>query len=69
MTIDNKNNIKWALIALLTFPTLVNAQDMESIKADCYMEGEGEGLEGIDLDEYADSCAEELSGLTLIKTS
>ncbi|MEJ1398553.1 MAG: hypothetical protein RPU52_13705 [Candidatus Sedimenticola sp. (ex Thyasira tokunagai)] len=69
MTIDNKNSIKWALIALLTLPTLVNAQDMESIKADCYLEGKGEDLEGNDLDEYADSCVEELSGLTLIKTN
>ncbi|MES9856018.1 MAG: hypothetical protein ABW166_05375 [Sedimenticola sp.] len=68
MAIDNKNPIKWALIALLTLPTLVNAQELASVKADCYMEGEGEGLEGKDLDEYVSSCVEELSGLTLIKT-
>lgn len=42
-----------------------NAADLDTIKADCYMEGEGEGLQGNALESFVKDCIKELSGLDL----
>jgi len=55
-------------LTLSTLPLLANADTRDetaTIKANCYMEGEGEGLAGPALEDFVKGCIKALSGLDL----
>ncbi|MES9846449.1 MAG: hypothetical protein ABW162_05115 [Candidatus Sedimenticola sp. PURPLELP] len=57
-----------ALISTLLFAlplTLSAEESLEEIKANCHIEGQGEGLNGPDLEEFIHDCVKDLTGLNL----
>ncbi|OOZ37859.1 hypothetical protein BOW51_00165 [Solemya velesiana gill symbiont] len=40
-------------------------ENLEETKANCHLEGQGEGLSGPDLEEFIHDCVKDLTGLNL----